>query len=269
MGEIKQTNFRINNETANAFRAFCEEQGFNQAQGFDHLMDVLAINKAKEETMGRATEIEDFERHVKALINAYVCSIALANDTEDRVKEEFKSRLESKDEQIIKLQGELKEMEEAATKANSVMMEETDKRRQADQSLKDVLEKMENIRNTLKDKENINSMLTAKLAETEKKLADYPELKEANDSLGKKFEKLQQEINEMQRDQELKMERAALEKEKAVAAAELDAEKSLLLLEKQKNEENQKLRDKIEELKDELAEMKLQFVTMQQDNSRN
>lgn len=261
MGEIKQTNFRINSETANAFRAFCEEQGFNQAQGFDHLMDVLAINKAKEETMGRATEIEDFERHVKALINAYVCSIALANDTEDRVKEEFKSRLESKDEQIIRLQEELKEMEEAATEAKSAMTEEADKRRQADQSLKDVLEKLENIQNTLKDKENINSMLTAKLAEAEKKLDDYPALKETNDILKEKYERLQQEMNELKRDHELAKARAEMEKEKAVASAELKTERSLLVLEKQKNEENQKLRDKLEALKDELSEIKLQLAT--------
>lgn len=261
MGEIKQTNFRINSETANAFRAFCEEQGFNQAQGFDHLMDVLAINKAKEETMGRATEIEDFERHVKALINAYVCSIALANDTEDRVKEEFKSRLESKDEQIIRLQEELKEMEEAATEAKSAMTEEADKRRQADQSLKDVLEKMENIRITLKDKENINSMLTTKLAEAEKKLDDYPALKETNDILKEKYERLQQEMNELKRDHELAKARAEMEKEKAVASAELKTERSLLVLEKQKNEENQKLRDKLEALKDELSEIKLQLAT--------
>lgn len=35
MGEIKQTNFRIDQEAADAFRKFCEENGMNQAQGFD------------------------------------------------------------------------------------------------------------------------------------------------------------------------------------------------------------------------------------------
>ena len=53
MGEIKQTNFRINADTADAFRKFCEEQGFNQAQGFDHLMQVLAIDQAKSLTPER------------------------------------------------------------------------------------------------------------------------------------------------------------------------------------------------------------------------
>lgn len=44
MGEIKQTNFRINAETADAFRKFCEEQGMNQAQGFDHIMQIVELD---------------------------------------------------------------------------------------------------------------------------------------------------------------------------------------------------------------------------------
>ena len=59
MGEIKQTNFRIDQESADAFRKFCEENGMNQAQGFDHVMQVLELDRAKEAVPSRATEIED------------------------------------------------------------------------------------------------------------------------------------------------------------------------------------------------------------------
>ena len=41
MGEIKQTNFRIDQESADAFRKFCETNGMNQAQGFDHMIQVM------------------------------------------------------------------------------------------------------------------------------------------------------------------------------------------------------------------------------------
>ena len=44
MGEIKQANFRIDSDTADAFRAFCEQKGMNQAQGFDHVMQVFELN---------------------------------------------------------------------------------------------------------------------------------------------------------------------------------------------------------------------------------
>ena len=52
MGEIKQTNFRVDTDTADAFRAFCTEHGMNQAQGFDHLIQILELNNAKIATPG-------------------------------------------------------------------------------------------------------------------------------------------------------------------------------------------------------------------------
>lgn len=45
--ELKQVNFRIDPDTANAFREFCTLNGMNQAQGFDHIMQVLELNSSK------------------------------------------------------------------------------------------------------------------------------------------------------------------------------------------------------------------------------
>ena len=36
--ESKQVNFRIDPDSAEAFRLFCTTHGMNQAQGFDHLI---------------------------------------------------------------------------------------------------------------------------------------------------------------------------------------------------------------------------------------
>ena len=63
MGEIKQANFRIDSDTADAFRAFCEQKGMNQAQGFDHVMQVFELNQAKSSIPGRSVEIEECRRH--------------------------------------------------------------------------------------------------------------------------------------------------------------------------------------------------------------
>ena len=49
MGEIKQANFRIDSDTADAFRAFCEQKGMNQAQGFDHVMQGFELNQSRGE----------------------------------------------------------------------------------------------------------------------------------------------------------------------------------------------------------------------------
>ena len=65
MGEIRQTNFRIDTEDAEKFRKFCNAHGMNQAQAFDHIMQVIEMDKAKAAIPERALEIEEFERHLR------------------------------------------------------------------------------------------------------------------------------------------------------------------------------------------------------------
>ena len=72
--ESKQVNFRIDPDSAEAFRLFCTTHGLNQAQGFDHLIQVLELNNAKAATPGRAVEIENFERLLKEILSAYIGS---------------------------------------------------------------------------------------------------------------------------------------------------------------------------------------------------
>ena len=108
MGEIRQANFRVDTDSADAFRAYCEERGWNQAQGFDHLLQVLELQNARTAVPERALEFDDFDAHLRSIMAAYVHSVSLAEDTEDRVRGEFMRRMESKDETIEKLQIELK-----------------------------------------------------------------------------------------------------------------------------------------------------------------
>lgn len=253
--------FRVTDEALNKFKEIQDDLGLTQDGAIKELVRVYEMEKSKNSIPNRETEIANFQAKVGELVDSFLYSLQLNQDAESRIRAEFELKLENDAVQIANLREKVKEKEEQEIESNLIAIKETDKRKLAEQSLKDALEKIETIQITLKDKENINSMLTAKLAEAEKKLADYPALKETNDTLKEKYERLQQEMNEMKRDHELAKERAEMEKENAVASAELKTEKSLLALEKQKNEENQKLRDKIEELKDELAETKLQLAT--------
>ena len=49
MEEAKQTNFRVTPEAADKFRDYCKENGFNQAQGLAHIMQIIELNKAKDQ----------------------------------------------------------------------------------------------------------------------------------------------------------------------------------------------------------------------------
>lgn len=103
MGDIKQANFRIDTESADKFRTFCETEGLSQAQGFAHLLQVLELDRAKTVLSNRENEITDFEMHTKALINAFLNSLEVCNNAEARVREEFAVQLDQKDRTIAEM----------------------------------------------------------------------------------------------------------------------------------------------------------------------
>ena len=123
MGDIKQTNFRIDQDTADAFRRFCEENGMSQAQGFDHIMQVVELDRAKAATPGRATEIEGFEKSVKDIMAAYLYSIEINNNAEARIREQFSSSLDRKDKTISDLQVKVEELQAAKIFAEAAQAE--------------------------------------------------------------------------------------------------------------------------------------------------
>lgn len=123
MGEIKQANFRLDEDKANEFREFCEQQGFNHAQGFDYIMGVLALEQAKGIVSNREMEISDFEMHAKALVEAYIRSLEICNTTEVRVREDFQSQLISKDKQIIDYQAKIDNLKKDIETSKSAVKE--------------------------------------------------------------------------------------------------------------------------------------------------
>ena len=107
MGEIKQTNFRINSDTADQFRTFCEERGYNQAKGFDYLMEVLQTQHTKEYVPERRIEVEEFEIASRKLLSIYLQSVEFSKDTEERVRADFETALQKKDNRIAQLESEV------------------------------------------------------------------------------------------------------------------------------------------------------------------
>jgi DNA repair exonuclease SbcCD ATPase subunit len=288
MGEIKQANFRIDTETAAQFREFCEANGLNQAQGFDHIMQVAEMDKAKTTLPKRATEIEEFERHTKNLITAYLNSLEIAESTEERLLEQFQSRLESKDEQIMKLQAEVKAKEELATMANTSAMEAENKAEVAEQASADAKERAKTAEQMAKDKEEIANMLNVENIKLKAQLDGYDELRESETSLKAQLAESLQNIKEMQREAEIAQERAVAamqkeidrasaehekaimelqaEKDRAVASAELAGERAVAAAEKSHQEVLQRMYDKIEKVQDEKSDLKDAMSSVKQKN---
>ena len=196
MGEVKQTNFRIDQETADAFRKFCEENGMSQAQGFDHIMQVVEMDRAKAAAPTRITEIEGFEKSVKDIMAAYLHSIEINQNAEGRIREQFASDLNRKDKTIDDLRAKAEQLqaEKDATAAEKVRI---------------AAEK------TAEDKQTIADTLATKLAEAEKKAEGFDDLKAALSASQDAQKAAEQRIKDVQRDAAEAAKDAAREAERA------------------------------------------------------
>lgn len=254
MGEIKQTNFRIDQDTADIFRKFCEENGMNQAQGFDHIMQIVEMDRAKTVTPERATEIEEFERYVKGIMGAYLTSIEINNSAEERIKERFESSLVRKDKTIDELREKTEVLQEEKKKA-LIEMEQAEKEKEAlDERMKTWILQMESIKKAAENQEKVNAMLTTQLADATAKLDGYNDLKASEVSL-------KEEVLELRRD--IKEKDAALSRTKEMYDEKLS---SIKLME----EKYDTLEKKAEDLKKELSdtEKELSNLKMQSENEK-
>lgn len=74
--EIKALSFRLADDDTQKFREFADEQGLNQAEMFQSLMNSFEMAKAKGMITDRAKEIEVFQDTVNTLMNMFINSIS-------------------------------------------------------------------------------------------------------------------------------------------------------------------------------------------------
>lgn len=283
MGEIKQTNFRVDQETADEFRAFCVDHGMNQAQGFAHIMQVVELNRAKAAAPGRATEIEHFEKLVKDLLAVYLNSVELANTAEVRAKENFSLDLDQKDRQIHELQRKLDDMKRENKSVYAVWKENEKEKVAAEEKQKAAEAAAESAKQMAADQKQINAMLAAQLEEEKEKRKEtesvlsrlkeeYKEKeKETQDkiqgyedhlrALSSSVSDYQKKIEQAEQALESQKKEAASRLEQAKAQTEFAIEKAVLAKEKEMQEkihreeiENAKLAAVNEELRKRLEE---------------
>lgn len=240
MGEIKQTNFRIDEENANKFRKFCEEEGFNQAQGFDHLIQVLEFDKAKMSIPTRVMEMEEFERHTKALLAAFLNSLEIAENTEERVMDRVQTQMENKDQMLFKLQEDLKAKEMEIQELKNSAEELQNMFDMVSKNAKDQVNSNDKLTKALEDKEEVISILKEKIKETENKGSEVDLLNAENQELKESLAQLKENFQNLEREKE----RSSSDYEKKILEMELEKEKALANLEKSHIDEITKIYEK-------------------------
>lgn len=253
--------FRITNDVMGRFKELQDEMNLTQDGALKMLVDAYEMEQAKNAIPDRETEISNFQMKANELVEAFLHSLQLNQDAEARIRSEVALQLESKDKVIADLQKQLDETKEMLTESETVALEAQNVIDTLDRVVKETRESESKALASLKDKEEINSMLAGKIKDAEQQLADYPELKKKLDTVNAELNNAVQAIKDNQKDTAIAAERAAADKARAVASVERD-------LEKAHKDEMQRLYDKIEALQEERFELKDKFRSLESENER-
>ena len=147
--EIKAVSFRLAEDDIQKFRGFADEQGLNQAEMFQSLMNSFEMAKAKGMITDRAKEIEVFQDTVNTLMNMFINSLAINQTSEERIRETLSLELNTKDKTIADLQSREKNLK--------IEFERIDK--DLDKSLKTGNELAVNLENANKEIEQKNNII--------------------------------------------------------------------------------------------------------------
>lgn len=214
MGEIKQTNFRIDQEAADAFRKFCESNGMNQAQGFDHMMQVMELNRAKTVAPSSAKDIENFEMYMKKIMESYLKSVEDYNTARESAMEDFSSALTSKDKTIASLQEKNAQLQEDKKVAEQTAASASQAMDQAVKEASVAKAQAETASKLADEKDKTIANLADKLSIAEEKAIGYDDLKKSEEAARSKIIELQKDMEHQkaEADRELKTSREEAER---------------------------------------------------------
>lgn len=161
MADIKTTTMRLSEDTIKAFRDIAEKEGFTQEQCLFNLVNIFKMQQAKEVMLDRKKEIDTFEDYISKILNLYMNSLEISLNAEGRIKENFSEELKSKDEIILALNEDIKnlkfelnkkdkELKEISVQNEKIIKDYTDIKSLIDQN-KEFVNKLEEEKSNLKE----------------------------------------------------------------------------------------------------------------------
>lgn len=275
--------FRVTGDVMERFNSIKEELNLSQDGTLGLLVGAYEMEQAKKVLPSRETEIANFQMKARELVEAYLFSLQLNADAEDRARADvalkieslektissFQAQVEQERAKVALLEGEKAGLEASITELDQLRFE-LSKAMEEQTELKTLHEKQ------LADKENIISMLRDKLSASEEMVSDYARMKEAQNTLSAELKDAQEALYKQQRDHELQIERASRAAEKALEAA-VAAEKaeSAEKIDQLKNQLQQaqidterRLRESEKESSAEIRKLEQEIRGVEQENTR-
>ena len=238
--EMKVRSFRISDSVAEKFKAFCSEFD-NQNAALDSLIATYEMQNAKSVLMDRKTEIADLDTHIQAIQSAFLRSLELNENAEQRVRTEFNSLLSSKDETIIQLQTEkakaLEQVEQYKSSYDKVVQDTNkqlkvmqEKVSENSQSLQNEKERADTEQKAREQAETISAMLSDQVKELQGQLA---QLKAQNAELSKRAEQAETTSSKLD-DELIKLKSAYSEVQRTLTDEQTSRTKELAAAEKER-----------------------------------
>ena len=191
MAETKTKAFRADEETIESLDSWAEAKGLRNNEILPALIRAAQMAEEKGKLTGRSTEIDNFSSLLSQLEAAYVASLNLASNADERIKNEFAAQLERQDKTISNLQEQLAEAKQQAAAAKAELAEQKDannalitaeaEARKAEATAKAQVEKSEEqaakAQNTADELTSLTTSQAKEIAELKKELASLDALK--------------------------------------------------------------------------------------------
>ena len=162
--------------------------------------------------VSRETEIDEFERHIKALLTAYLNSLELAENADARMYDKYEMDLKSKEKTIRDLQTEKERLEKQIEVVRGMRDDAENSAREAKDKMETALQQQNTAEQAATDKAKLNQMLQSRLAEVDENAKKYDELQA-------EAEELRKQVSDLQRKAENDAREAEIRQDKAVQAA--------------------------------------------------
>lgn len=266
--EKKVRSIRADEETFNRFKEICEQVG-GQQEALTALISSYELSNAKSILTGQADNIDDFKSRIDGLVRVYINALDMTANAEERIKGNFKERIESqaKTIEMLQLKAEVAESNlKALQDATSVQIADmTNKLNETEKRCQSLAKQAETANKECEQAERISAMTTERAEQLKEQVAELTAKAEQSDSYKAKAEQATADLEEHKRQSDTainsyKAEIAQLKEQLRVEQA--DKEKELKSAEKEKEtavklaiaETREKYQDKIEELQTKQAE---------------
>lgn len=200
------TTFRVTPITNGKFKELAQSLGLTQDEMLGNLISSYELENAKALIVDREKEIEEFQSHSTRLINIYLNSLELNQNSELRIQERYNNELNKKLETINLLQEKIKELKEDI-KNQDILLTDT-----LNENSK-VIDKIATIKDTLNTKENLIDEYKGKIDTLTSLVTEYTEYKNNYLSLKAEYENsLGEKEKALYNNKELCLEKNNLEK---------------------------------------------------------